>query len=314
VVSATGPGAFSHATVGVADLDQALALWLDTFGFELRGRREGADPGLAALWGLEPGRIARQALVYTPGAQVGGLHLVEFRDPLPPVREGARPFDLLPKNLDLYTVDLPARQRELAAAGHEFRSDWVEVPGPDDLRFREVHMAGHDGLNIVLLEVLGPGYATPLSPRGFAGIGPLVAICPDLAAEAVFWREQLGLETTLEFLLAGPQVERMVGLPPGAGLDLRVYGDPAEPLGRIELIEYQRARGEDRYPRALPPATGLLHATWRVPDLAPLRQRLAAAGVAVTGQGELSALFGSGPVLACRSPAGFRVELQGLRD
>lgn len=311
-MTATGSGAFSHATVGVADLDAALALWLDTFGFELRARRDGADPALAVLWGLVPERIARQALVYMPGAEVGGLHLVEFHDPLPPVREGARPFDLLPKNLDLYTVDLPARQGELAAAGHEFRSDWVEVPGPDGLNFREVHMAGHDGLNIVLLEVLGSGYTTPLSPRGFAGIGPLVAICPDLAAEAAFWCDQLGLDTTLEFLLAGPEVERMVGLPPGAGLDLRVYGDLAEPLGRIELIEYQRAQGEDRYPRAVPPATGLLHATWRVPDLAPLRRRLAAAGVAVTGHGTINALFGGGPILSCRSPAGFRVEVQAV--
>lgn len=309
MVAAAGPGAFSHATVGVADLDLALALWLDSFGFELRGRREGADPELSRLWGLEPSRIARQALVYTPGAQAGGLHLVEFHDPLPPVREGAQPFDLLPKNLDLYTVDLPARQRELAAAGHRFRSDWVEVPGPGDLRFREVHMAGHDGLNIVLLEVIGPGYETPLSPCGFAGIGPLVAICDDLGAEARFWHEQLGLETTLEFLLAGPEVERMVGLPPGAGLDLRVYGDLADPLGRIELIEYQRVRGEDRYPRAMPPATGLLHAVWRVDELEPLRQRLIDAGVMVNEHGRIAAVYGSGPAISCASPAGFRIEV-----
>ena len=173
-------------------------------------------------------------------------------------------------------------------------------------------MAGHDGLNIVLLEVLGPGYATPLSPRGFAGIGPLVAICDDLGAEAAFWHDQLGLDTTLEFLLAGPEVERMVGLPPGAGLDLRVYGDLAQPLGRIELIEYQRARGEDRYPRAVPPATGLLQAGWRVPDLAPLRQRLGTAGVSATEHGELALLHGNGPVLSCSSPAGFRIEVQAI--
>jgi catechol 2,3-dioxygenase-like lactoylglutathione lyase family enzyme len=318
-VSGPGLGAFSHVTVGVAALDAALGFWSRNFGLHVRDRREGPDAALARIWGIDPGRITRQALVATPlvtgstvtgrWASAGNLHLVEFAAPLPPVRRGARAWDRLPKNLDLYTVDMATRYAELKAAGHEFRATWGEFPAGGHV-FREVHLPGHDGINVVLLEVIGPGYATPMSPRGYAGIGPLVTIVGDGAAEARFYRDVLGMATTLELLLNGPAIEQTVGLPPGAGLDIRVFGAADEPLGRVEVIEYQRVQGDDLYPRANPPATGILHLNYRVPDLAPIRARLAQAGVPVTEHGNVTALFGSGPVISFRSPAGFRIEVQ----
>lgn len=314
-----GLGAFSHVTVGVARLDEALGFWSRNFGLDVRDRREGPDAALAAVWGIAPARITRQALVATPAgpettgkgrwARAGNLHLVEFADPLPPVRRGAQVCDRLPKNLDLYTVDMAARYAELEAAGHRFRAKWGEIPAGQHV-FREVHLPGHDEINVVLLEVIGPGYATPLSPRGYAGIGPLVTIVGDGAAEARFYGDVLGMATTLELLLKGPVIEKTVGLPPGAGLDIRVFGDADEPLGRIEVIEYQRVQGDDLYPRAKPPATGILHMNYRVPDLAPIRARLAKAGVPVTEHGNVAALFGNGRVISFRSPAGFRIEVQ----
>jgi catechol 2,3-dioxygenase-like lactoylglutathione lyase family enzyme len=176
--------------------------------------------------------------------------------------------------------------------------------------FREVQMSGHDEINVVLIEVLGTGYNAPWSPRQFAGIGPLVTIVGDSEAESHFYRDILGMATTLEVLLQGPAIERTSGLPPGAGLDVRVFGDPAEPLGRIEVIEYQRVAGEDRYALARPPARGILHMTYRLPALGPIRARLDAAGVPVVEHGPVAALFGAGEVLSFRSPAGFRIEVQ----
>jgi len=176
--------------------------------------------------------------------------------------------------------------------------------------FREVHLPGHDEINVVLLEALGRGYATPLSPRGYVGIGPLVTIVGDCAAEGRFHRDVLGMEPTLELSLKGPEIERTVGLPGGAGLDLKVYGDPTEPLGRLEIIEYQQVQGADLYPHATPPATGILHVNYRVPDLAPIRTRLGKAGVPCSDHGLVSAMYGSGPVISFRSPAGLRIEVQ----
>lgn len=304
-----GAGAFHHVTVGVADLAAAVDFWQRGFGFVVRAERTGPDPALGALWDLPPARIRRQALLATPGATAGALHLVEFVDPGPPVRRGAGATDRLPKSLDLYARDLPARHAELVAAGFRFRGP-PTLMADSDPPFREAHLTGHDDLNVVLLEVLAPGYDLPRAPLAVAGLGPVVTIVGDRAAETAFYRDALGLATTLELVIGGPAIEQAVGLPPGAGLDIAVFGDPAEPLGRIEVIEYQRVAGADRYPRARPPACGLLHATWRVPDLAPLRARLATAGVATTEHGVVTTLFGTGALLACRSPAGFRVELQ----
>lgn len=308
-------GAFSHVTVGVARLAEAVDWWRRHFGFEVRDLRAGPDPELGRVWGVTADRITGQALVATPlgpgrFAGAGQLHLVEFADPAPAVRAGARPHDRLPKNLDLYTRDIAARYADLEALGVSFRSRWGEIPA-GDLRFREVHLAGHDNLNVVLLEVIGPGYATTLSPRGFAGIGPLVTIVGDAAAEARFYGDVLGMETTLALRLTGPEIEATVGLPPGAALDIRVFGDPAEPLGRIEIIEYEKMPGEDRYPRARAPATGILHANYQVPDLDAVRERLARAGVPFTEHGPVRALYGQGPLVSFRSPAGFRIEVQG---
>lgn len=78
----------------------------------------------------------------------------------------------------------------------------------------------------------------------------------------------------------------------------------------IEIIEYPRVEGEDLYPCAKPPTTGILHMHNRVPDLKPIRERLAKAKAPVTDHGAVNAIFGGGTTITFRSPAGFRSEVQ----
>ncbi len=307
-----GLGAFAHVTVGVADLDESLALWRDIFGLEIIAERRGADTALAALWDLPADGIARQALLRTPGISLGGIHFIEFTNPGAPVREGAEVFDRVPKNLDLYTSDLPARYEALKARGMQFRAPWVEMPSADGSRFREVQMPGPDATNIVLLEIIGSEFQ--YSPTGFAGIGPLIIVVDDADFEALFFTRVLGLESIMQDMLSGPEIEQMVGLPAGAGIDFRVFGDNNDPMGRIEVIEYQQTGGQDRYALAKPPATGTLHVTWQVADLEPLRANLETYGVEVTEHGRLDAIFGSGPMISFYSPGGFRIEVQEISD
>ena len=105
---------WTSVTVGVADLDTALELWVGTFGFSKLASLEGEDVELASLWKILPSDIKRQALLGMPGAAYGRLHLVEFTEPGPPVREGAQVFDQCPKNLDIYVRDLPTRVKEMS--------------------------------------------------------------------------------------------------------------------------------------------------------------------------------------------------------
>lgn len=303
-------GAFAWVTVGVSDLDAALSLWRDQFALEVIARRDGPDAELAGTWGIDAGQITRQALLRAPGVNSGALHLVEFGAPGAPVRAGAAVFDRLPKNLDVYARDLPDRYEELQAAGFEFRSAWVEMPAPGGSSFREAQMAGHDETNIVLVEVLGTDYLH--SAAGYAGIGPLVLVVGDADAETRFYQSVLGLQNIMEHVLAGPKIESMVGLPAGAGIDFRVLGAGSDPMGRIEVIEYQRAAGEDRYGRARPPATGILHAGWQVEDLESVQRHLRRRGLRWQDHGRIAAVYGSGRVISLHTPAGFRIEIQEL--
>lgn len=196
----------------------------------------------------------------------------------------------------------------MIAQGIQFRARWVEMPAPDGLTFREVQLPGHDDTNISLLEILDTDYA--YSPLGYAAIGPLVTVVEDAEIETLFYTKALGLQDIMQDLLSGPEVERMIGLPAGAGVDFRVLGDADDPMGRIEVIEYQQTQGADRYAKARPPATGTLHVTWQIPDLAPLRANLDTWGVAFTEHGNVDALFGTGPMISFYSPGGFRIEVQ----
>jgi catechol 2,3-dioxygenase-like lactoylglutathione lyase family enzyme len=313
-MSATALGAFTQVTVGVSSLDAALGFWTGHFGFQVHARRAGADAAAAALWGLPAAEIVDQAIVGTPGARAGRLHLVEFAHPGAPVRRGARSSDQLPKNLDVYVRDMAQAFNRLRSEGVEFRGEPLSTPGPDGLVFREVHLCGHDATNVVLIEVAGAGYAPAFSPAGCAGIGPLVTIVPDLAREAVFYQGILGLTRTLALQLGGPAIEKMIGLPAGAALGIEVYGDPSDPLGRIEVIEYQGAGGANLFPRARPPALGTLHVAYRVASLAPLLEGLRAAAVPLTDHGPQQLLWGAGRVVSLCSPAGFRIEVQEAQD
>ncbi len=306
-----GLGAFAHVTVGVADLDVALELWRDTFGLSVVAAAQGGDAALEKLWNLDADQVHRQALLRTPGLTSGGIHLVEFAHPAKPVRSQAAVFDRVPKNLDVYTDNLPEKFQMLRAQGVEFRSQWVEMPGPGGLTFREAQMPGHDATNIALLEILDADYQ--FSDQGFAGIGPLITVVDDAEMETQFYTKVLGLENIMQDFLSGPEIEKMVGLPSGAGLDFRVLGAEDEPMGRIEVIEYQQTDGRDLYALAKPPATGTLHVNWQVENLEGLLANLKKWGIAPTDHGELTTIYGSGRVISFTSPGGFRIEVQQSR-
>lgn len=300
--------AWSTVTVGVRDLDAALDLWVGTFGFNVANLQEGPDEDLARLWYLDADDIARQALVRTGDNQYGMIHFVEFKEPELPVRHGAQVYDLVPKNLDVYVDDLPRRFAELKANGSSFRSErYSEVTAPDGTVFREIHMPSHDDVNVVLLEVIGK--PRPFTPYGFAGVGPLIFIVPDARAEKAFFANVMQLDKLNDNLLKGPEIERMVGLPPGAGLDVSIWGRHGNDFGEIEIIEYQGVSGNNLYPLAKPTALGVLHISYQVDDLRKILSRLQASGIEVTEHGVVKTMIGEGRAVSFHTPAGLRIEV-----
>ncbi len=298
---------FSKVTVGVDDLDQALDLWVDTFGLELVARERGPDAELGRLWGIDAADIERQALVGTPGQRLGRLHFVEFNNPDPPVRRGAATFDACPKNLDIYVDDMTLQVEKLKRRGYEFRNDhFSEVTAPNGMRVREIHLPAHDDLNIVLLQVIDNTLAFP--PGGFAGVGPLVTIAPNVCDEGDFYRQVLGLDLVMESVLKGTHVEKMIGLPEGTALHFSVWGDSDAPFGRLEVVSYEGVTGSNLFGRARPKALGILHVSYTTDNLVTLTARLEDADVAYRRHGLTTTIGGSGETISFSTPAGFRVE------
>jgi len=299
--------AWHHVTVGVGDLDEALAQWIGMMGFDVRSRREGPDAGLASLWHIAPDDIERQAIVGTPGAEHGLIHLVQFHLPDPPVREGAQVYDLVPKNLDLFVRDMPQRVEELRAAGAKFRTDtYSDVETPGGGHFREIHMFGHDVTNVVLVETSQT--ERPYTDNGFSGVTQLISIVPDAEAEKGFYEQVMGLDQLSKNMITGPEIVKVVGLPPGSGLDVRIFGERGNLLGQMEVVDYQGAEGNNLYPLAKPKALGTLHVSYFFKDLAPLKHRLTDFGADYEENEAVETLFGSGPSITFHTPAGLRIE------
>lgn len=300
--------AIAHVTVGVADLAPVRGLWIDLFGLEVVATRTGPDEGLATLWGISPERVAEQLLLRTPGAETGWLHFVRFNDPDAPVRQGAAPTDLGPKNIDVNCHDMPARYAELQRAGYAFRSAAVEyeIAG---LRAREAQMPGHDDINVVLVEILSDGYEIDFTAQGFGAVTSFVVIVPDTGAEAEFYREVLGLDEVMHHRITGPGIEEVVGLPPGAALDMRLMGRDGKLFGRMELIAYEGITGFDRFGLARAPALGALGCGFSVDSVRAVCRRARRAGLDVQEYGALDTILARGDKAVLRSPAGLRIEI-----
>ena len=309
------PKAFAYVVISVADMDQALDLWVRRFGMEIVIRHQGEDPGLVRLWGLADGDIIDQALLVTPGRRQGGIHLVRFRRPGPAVREGAASTDLVPKSVDVAVHDISARFSELEADGFKFRSKIGRFE-TDGIVVHEVHMNGPESVNIVFLEQ--EGKPEHVSAKGYGVAPQVIATTPDNLGEKAFFELVLGLEETSYHRFSGSEVERTIGLPPGGALDVRIFGDTAYDYGRLEIVQYEGVQSTDLYPRAVPPSRGMLAVEFHVKDIDRLLARAASLlrehGAAAMRQppldhGHAETIFGAARMATLCSPAGLRLHL-----
>ncbi|NND54198.1 MAG: hypothetical protein HKN56_04415 [Gammaproteobacteria bacterium] len=296
----------AQIVVGVADLTPVRRLWCQHFGLETVAERHGSDPVLENIWGLPEGGISGQLLLRSPGEQTGWLHFVEFTTPARPVRENAATTALCPKNIDINCIDMPRRVAELKAAGFSFRSEVSEYQ-IDGLTVREVQMPAHDAINVVLIEV--PEWDMEMTGAGFSGVTSFVATVSDLAAEARFFSALFSHEELLQHRITGPEIEAVVGLPPGSALDMRVLGDPVNLYGRVELVAYTGIDGDNLYPGAIPPATGSLAVRFAVAGFADWQRRAERMQLDVTHHGDVELLFGRVTLATVRSPTGLMVDV-----
>ncbi|MFT4649856.1 MAG: catechol 2,3-dioxygenase-like lactoylglutathione lyase family enzyme [Flavobacteriales bacterium] len=296
------------ATIGVANLDLALAFWIDAVGYEVVASAEGSDIGLAQQWNIEPSSIKRQALIAPPGATHGHLHLIQMHESGPSVRGDAAAFDACPKNIDIYVTDIGGRINALKALGYNFRSaTHSEVTADDGTRFREMHISIHDDINLVLLEL--PDQPIHTNTKGFGAIGPIICVVPNVSQEKLFYIHILGLELLADNYFEGKDIERMIGLPPGAGLDVSIWGREGDREAQLELVEYTGVGGGTRYSLATLPNCGLHQVCFETTDASEIASKAKSSNNIVIHRGVLHTLAGSGEYWSIYTPAGMRIDL-----
>ena len=299
--------AFKFATVGVADMDVALALWRDEFGFDVVYESVGPDASLDALWELNDTTITRQVLLSGSSSNEAKLHLVEFSNPKPPVREGAALYDDLPKNIDIYTNKIEESVGPLKRAGYAFRSEKPQEFMSNGILVKELHMPGPDETNIVIIE--RDDVTFPVNENGYYGVGLIIATVDDVDVEHAFLENLLNLETANAVELSGPELEKVTGLPPGTRWLIRILGDKDRFEGQIELVEYRGVESKNRYDRAVPGALGLIELTYEVADMQPIIQSLKSQKHAYTIHNRITLLEQCYDVIRLRSPAGMPLQI-----
>ena len=291
---------YAFLTLGTDDLQRALGLWCDHMGLE-EVQEQPRIGDLEHFWALPRGALLDARMLETVGAPAGRLLLLAFSESAPRVRDHADPRDLCPKNLDVNVVDLPARYRALCDAGLIPRSAPVSY-AIDDLQVREVQFSLPEGVNLVLAEILGEPLCTTWA--GFGAVTSTVTTVADLDAEEQFFRT-LGFQAVGRHDLAGPEIERMIGLPPGGGLTISLHGAVAHRFGRAELVRYQPSIGQDLYARTALPAIGLLRAAIDVEDLDCCARQCREAGYRILKERS----FGTRRGRSLQSPAGWWIDL-----
>ena len=283
--------AIESITVGVRDLDRALALFRDTLGyrveFDLR-----ASVSLLAAWQLPVHADLRLVTLSADGHAAGRLRLAHWAGaPAGATRldfgVGApdQSTDAGPKALDIYTgAPLSAAVQALAAAGCEARGKPERFRiGSNDTE--EVIVTGPEGLPLLLMvghaHVAGIRRISPAA-GAFSEVATVSIISQDLDTSRRFYEEALGfVHEATDVELRGEHGDaacRLFGVPQGTRVHMVVYRERRQPSGKVVLVHFHdRTTGPLAHPMR-PGQPGLSLLTCRCPDLEALAARLGRGG------------------------------------
>ncbi len=223
----------------VPQAEPLLGLYRDQLGFAIASDEEGGATGdLGALLGLE--RPVIRAVQLTRGDASGGaLLLVETGCPpagpadVPARRPG-------PYALDFYLRDAASTEARLAESGWRFTSEAVRYPLPGthiEVREHMLHQP-HSGLLHALVQHRPGGTRSVLGDDETGVSSEVVAVVvltADLPAARALARDVLGGREYFAGVFAGPEVEEMLGFPPGHGLDAALFRGPGSRNARLEF-------------------------------------------------------------------------------
>lgn len=306
-------GGVNAAFIGVNDLDESLALFVDELGWTQASAGVLAQHESSALWGPGVGELAYVEL-RAAGAAHGRVILLRVPDQETPSHPMQSDLGLVAINM--YTQDLDVSHQRLTAAGTRFRTppaSWSVPLGETIVTVTQAFVLAPDGLDVVLVQ---PGSARGTAAwdadpsRHYTEMTSVVCHVPDFEAEADFWGpDGLGLQQWYDVTFSDPGLDAMAQLPAGSRMRLAFFA--GETTARLEVTELQdRTTGDDR--RAVQ-RTGLHrgHTGWlfHVHELAATLAAVSRLGGEVLAQTPTgpTGLFGGAPVAYANTPNGLPV-------
>ena len=311
--------AIESVTVGVTDIDAALAVFRDVMGYrvELDAR---ASVSLLAAWKLPVHEDVRLVTLSADGHGVGRIRLAQF----PPAGGLAtrvdfgpdavdQPTDTGPKALDIYTgAPIGDGVAKLVAAGCRAHGR-PERFDAGDSNTEEVILDGPDGVALLLMV----GHSHPAGARRFAPaagqfseVATLSVITADLDASRRFYEEALGfVHEATDVELRGEHRDaacRLFGVPEGTRLHIALYRERHQASGKVVLVHfYDRTTGRLRHPMR-PGQLGIALASCRCDSLDSLSARLGRAGGQVVSVIQHAAVDDGTPcrIMLVRGPNG----------
>ncbi len=280
-------------TVGVSDLNAALALFQGVMGLHLE-KREALSPARLKFYGMADFVRGEWAELSCQSYPIGRLRLLQ-RTPTPRtvVRLDTQlggpdsPLAIGAKAIDFYVrPPIATTLSEMTAAGCKARSQPIRYL-IGDTESEELVLFGPDGVPLLLMigHRHNPRSMRAGTPHGkYSEVPTISVVAGDLAATRHFYGTVLGMTAMVDAEVGAEYRDlacTLVGIPAGSRIHYLMYQDPEEPSGKILLVHFfalstQRIAGQ-MHPSHL--GVGLYHHDCR--DLAALIRRLQAAGAPI---------------------------------
>ena len=280
-------------TVGVSDLNAALALFHGVMGLKIEWR-EKLSAGRLRFYGLADPVQGEWAELSCQSYPIGRLRLLQLA---PTPREVVRfdtqmggpdsPLAIGPKAIDFYVATpIETTLAEMAAAGCTARSRPIRYL-IGNTESEELVLFGPDGVPLLLMvgHHHNPSSMRAGTPHGkYSEVPTVSVVAGDLAATRRFYGDLLGL-TAMVDTEVGPEYRdlacTLVGIPPGSKIHYLMYQDPNEPSGKILLVHFFALSTKRIAGLMHPSRLGAGLYTHDCHDLDALAARLRAVGAAI---------------------------------
>jgi len=219
---------------------EAVALYRDGFGFQVTQESLWAADPWRQLWNLPKGGDLQVAELRKPQAHGGGIRIVSVPE-LSEVAGARLPNQPGPYAWDFYVRDMDSAVKQIKDLGWTFRSQPQRYPlFGQDFEVLEVMLEGPQGLLHALVEYIPGQHRCVLgvdANETISEVIALVVVVDEIEQARRAMVTGLGADIAMDESFNGPEVERLLNLPPGSQFRMVLMRGPIRRSARFELLE-----------------------------------------------------------------------------